>query len=289
MAEKKRRRDTRLNTPQAMRLMERDRAIIEAVHKYRILRQDQIQALFFGTPSAAQRVLARLYDHGFLERKFLPVLYGRSPTLYVLDRRGAELLRAEKGYEDLQWYNSSKDLKTDFLEHTSAVNDFRIAVTVAARNAGYQLHPWLSETQLKADYDRVNVATSRGKSQWVSLIPDGYFVLGTPLGKAHFCLEVDRGTEPLDRFKTKIKAYVAYHASGAYQKRFEAQSLRILTVTKGEGRLANLKTAAQEVTGKMGGQRRFWFALASQITPQAVLRQPVWYVAGEETPRALIE
>ncbi|MCA9910134.1 MAG: replication-relaxation family protein, partial [Anaerolineae bacterium] len=82
-----------------MRLTDRDKDIIEAVYRYRILRQDQIQRLFFGTAAAAQRVLVRLYDHTFLERKFLPVYEGRSPTLYVLDKRGAELLRAERGYE----------------------------------------------------------------------------------------------------------------------------------------------------------------------------------------------
>ena len=47
--QKKRRRDRRLAQPRRMRLTERDRDIIEAVHLYRLLRQDQIQALFFGT------------------------------------------------------------------------------------------------------------------------------------------------------------------------------------------------------------------------------------------------
>jgi len=37
-----------------------------------------------------QRRLERLYDHGYLERKFLPVVIGegRSPTLYIVDRKG---------------------------------------------------------------------------------------------------------------------------------------------------------------------------------------------------------
>jgi len=96
--------------------------------------------------------LARLYDHAFLERKFLPVIFGRSPTLYVLDRRGADLLRSERGYEDLAWYSSNKDLKTDFKEHTSAINDFRLSIVVAARKQGLELTTWASETQLKSDY-----------------------------------------------------------------------------------------------------------------------------------------
>lgn len=282
---KRRRRDQRIAQPGRMRLTERDIDVIEAVHLYRILRQDQIQLLFFPTKNKAQRALARLYDHAFLERKFLPVLYGRSPTLYVLDKRGADLLRSERGYEDLVWYNSSKDLKTDFIEHTAALNDFRLSIVVSARRQGLEVITWASETQLKADYDRVRLANARRP---VSVIPDGYFVLNTSHGKAHFFVEIDRGTETLQRFKQKVRAYVAYYESGAYQQRYGTNSLRILTVVTGEGRLANLRIATQQVTEETSGRRRFWFALASDLTPETVLSQPVWYITGEGTPSALI-
>ena len=203
----------------------------------------------------------------------------------MLDRRGAELLRSERGYEDLVWYSSNKDLKTDFIEHTAALNDFRLSVVVAARRQGLELIRWASESQLKADYDRVRLPNAR---RAVSVIPDGYFALNTPLGKAHFFVEIDRGTETLQRFKQKIRAYVAYHESGAYEQRYGTQSLRILTVATGEGRLSNLRMATQQVTEETRGRRRFWFALASDLTPQTVLSEPVWTIAGDDTPRALI-
>lgn len=282
---KRRRRDRRMDPPRRMRLTERDMDIIEAVHLYRILRQDQLQTLFFSSKNACQRALARLYDHAFLERKFLPVLYGRSPTLYVLDKRGADLLRSERGYEDLVWYSTNKDLKTDFIEHTAALNDFRLSIVVSARRAGLELITWASESQLKADYDRVRVAHLR---QAVSVIPDGYFVLNTLHGKAHFFVEIDRGTETLQRFKQKVRAYVAYHESGGYEQRYGTQSLRILTVVTGAGRLSNLHLATAQVTEETRGKRRFWFALASDLTPETVLTKPVWYIAGEDTARALI-
>jgi hypothetical protein len=282
---KKRRRDRRLTHPQPMRLTARDVEIVEAVHQYRVLRQDQIQGLFFSTKNAAQRALARLYDHGFLERKFLPVLYGRSPTLYVLDKRGADLLRSKHGYEDLNWYASSKALKTDFIEHTTALNDFRVSVVVAARRRGLKLTTWASESQLKADYDRVRIAEVR---QPVSVIPDGYFVLDTPRGEAHFFVEVDRGTETLQRFKQKVSAYIAYHESGGYERRYGTRSLRILTIATGEGRLANLRTATRPGVEGTRGRQRFWFALASDLTPATVLSEPVWYLAEEDAPRALV-
>src|SRR5258707_12262808 len=109
-ARQRRRRDERLAHPPLMRLMERDKEIVKTVYDYRVLRQDQVQALFFGpnpgAKAAAQRRLVKLYDCGFLERYFLPTRGGlmSSPILYGLDKRGAELLRAEFGYDNLHWY-----------------------------------------------------------------------------------------------------------------------------------------------------------------------------------------
>ena len=266
-----------------MQLTPRDKQIIEAVHHYRVLRQDQLAQLFFGSKAAAQRVLVRLYDHGFLERRFVPVLSGRSPTFYVLDRRGADLLRAELGYDELTWYHSSKDLKTDFLEHMLAINDVRIAVVRACQRLGYPLVTWLGESELRTDYDHVRVP---GQSRPVSVIPDGYFAIDTPRGRAHCFLELDRGTMTTARFRTKVEAYIAYYRSGGYQARFGAKGLRILTVTLSQARLDNLRRATASVGG--GHASRFWFGVHGRLTPDTVLDQPVWQVAGEAGPLALI-
>ena len=123
----------------------------------------------------------------------------------------------------------------------------------------------------------------------VSVIPDGYFVLATPLGKAHFFVEIDRGTETLARFKQKIHAYKEYFDSGAYERRYGTKSMRVLTVATGEGRLTNLWRATGEVTAAIGGQRRFWFGLADRLTVDTVLNAPVWVIAGEQTARPLID
>jgi hypothetical protein len=87
---RRRRRDRRDANPPPMRLTDRDREIIEAVCLHRVLRQDQVQALFFGSKSAAQRRLALLYHHGYLARQFLPVRGGimNSPILYLLVNLG---------------------------------------------------------------------------------------------------------------------------------------------------------------------------------------------------------
>jgi hypothetical protein len=281
----RRRRDQRQKVPKPIRLTDRDKWIVYTVHQYRVLRQDQLERLFNRSSSVMQRVMVRLYDHGFLERKFLPILGWNSPTLYVLDRKGAELLRTEFGLEDLVWYNSSKDLKMEFLEHTTSINDVRIALTKAAEAAGYDLRKWVTETELKGNYDRVKVRIASGGLQSVSLIPDSYIVLKVPQGYAHFFLELDRGTETIGRFKSKILAYTAYYQSGAYERRYNSKSMRVLTVTSSVKRLENLKKATEEA----GGKRRFWFAIQNTISTDSILHAPIWYVAGEQAKSQLLE
>src|SRR5690242_4749512 len=90
-------RSGRAQRPPPMRLMPRDVEILRAVGEYQILRQDQIQRMFFGSKSTAQYRLSHLYQHGFLDRHFLPVQNGWSATLYTLARRGADMLRVEYG------------------------------------------------------------------------------------------------------------------------------------------------------------------------------------------------
>ncbi|MBI1280107.1 MAG: hypothetical protein GC179_18405 [Anaerolineaceae bacterium] len=282
----RRKRNQRDIHPPAMVLTERDKRIVEAVYQCRILRQDQIHTLFFGASKAAsQRRLALLYHHGFLNRVFLTVRasYMLSPALYMLDRRGAELLRSDLGYDDITWSSKSQNVGQPFLEHTLAINDVRVAVTVACRTHGYALFDWRSEADLKGDYDRVIIQERNGGKQSVSLIPDSFFVVQTTKGKAPFFLEVDRGTETTGRFQDKIRAYQAYIQSGAYEKRYGYKSVRVLTVAFSQKRLENLKTVTEEV----GGKERYWFALHTEIMPQNVFDEPMWWVSRDISQRVL--
>lgn len=281
-------RNRRVAEPPPMRLMERDVEILKAVHEFRIMRGDQLQALFFGSQSTASYRLSRLYQHGFLDRHFLPTLGGlaSSPALYTLGKRGVDVLRRvlDCGPKDIRRPPNNHELSPLFLEHLLQINDFRVAVTVAARNLDYTLEKWLDDYQLKADYDRVVIQTPQGRRRTVSLIPDGYCVLQVPQGRACFFLELDRGTMTRSRFRDKVRAYQAYIASGQYEKRYGTRSLRVLTVTSGPKRLENLKEEAEQA----GGGRVFWFTTGDLVTAEGVLTEPVWTVAGGTGFEALI-
>lgn len=288
---KRGRRDQRMTSPPPMYLTERDRQVIEAVYQYRILTQNQLERLFFSQKTSAQRRLSLLYHHGFLERQFLPVRGGimNSPILYLLDKRGAEMLTAEFGYDEVYWKREHNEVSVEFLEHALAINEFRILIVRACKRLNYPLLTWRGESDMKADYDRVKIPKAQGGLMSVSLIPDSHFVIDTPRQaektKAFFFLEVDRGTMETKRFKTKIEAYTAYIDSGAYEKKYGTRGLRILTVTPSKKRLQNLR----EVTEAAGGRNRFWFAVLPELTPENIIDKPIWQVAGREGLSTLIE
>ena len=171
-----------------MRLMQRDIEIIKAVHDYRVLKSDQIQELFFGSQSTASYRLTKLFHHSYLDRNFLPTLGGlaSSPILYTLGKKGADVLFHHYGLarEDLRRKLGKQDLSPMFLEHILRINEFRIAVTLAAKEAGYSIESWSDDAELKSDYDHVVIDTPTGRKAKVSLIPDSYFTLDVPQGRA---------------------------------------------------------------------------------------------------------
>ncbi len=163
-----------------------------------------------------------------------------------------------------------------FLDHLLHLNDVRIAITLAVRQQGFELIRWLDEPYFRANKDYITVPTPGGKRRKYPLLPDGYFLLGNlpqgVTGRAHFFLEIDRGTEPLDKFTPQIIAYDEYVRSGAYEQRFSAKSLRILIVTTTDKRLANLQTATRRVSTAS----YYWFTTFDRVTQEKVLTHPIW-------------
>lgn len=268
-----------------MRVGANDCRIVQLVYAYRVLSQEQLERLLGRSRQTVQRLLRRLYDHRYLERVFLPITqFGSSPALYILDRRGVELLQ-RLGVADFTG-QPSRQLSPLYLEHTLAMNDFRIAVTLACERHGWQVAHWLTENEIKADYDRVRVP---GKGRPVALVPDSYFSLHIPdRGTTHFFLELDRGTMTVARFREKVETYVTYYKSGAYTRRYEARGFRVLTVVDGVGvgRVENLVKAAGNVPA-VG--RRFWFAHLAQVAAADPLTEAVWRLPGQQAAEALVE
>jgi len=280
-------RHKRVENPPRIQLTERDVRVILAVHEYRALERDQIERLFFPSKNTANDRLSRLYQHRFLERRWLPVAYGEGmgQAIYLLAERGADVVAEQLGIDRgaVNWKESHNKVGSPFLEHALMVNDVRITFSLAAQQAGYTIDKWVKEDELKAAKEYVQLTSASGARRKVAVIPDAYFVLNLGDKRAHFFLEVDRATEANKRWAQKVQAYQVYTQSGKYTERFGTRSLRVLTVTTGEKRLSNIKRATEEVSG---GQM-FWFTTFEKAQPGGVLKLPIWKVAGQQEACAL--
>ena len=105
------------------------------------------------------------------------------------------------------------------------INDFRVAVTLAAVRLGLSLE-WRDERELKAREMRQLVEDPRRPGKQLAVIPDGHFTLS---GTAEFscALELDRGTVEEKPFKEKVRALGEWKLRGAYRRAFNTDSLRV--------------------------------------------------------------
>jgi hypothetical protein len=287
-----------------LRLTKRDIQIINACYEYRALTTIQIQKLIFdqGEQVSQQRCQHRLkllFHHGYLHRDEQPTKLsdGRRPLIYFLDRKGAQLLA---GYLSLPVSELDWDLKDTvagashlFIDHLLKTNDVRIAITLATQKENATIEQWIDDKTLRSRQmkDYVTLLDAKQNERKMAIVPDGYFHLAIGERESHHFLETDMCTVVGLSTKSgrrdwakKIRSYLAYHESRQFQERYHVSSFRVLTVTTGERRLANLK----KITEEAGGKSRFWFTTFEQLTSDTALSQPIWQIAGREGEYSLV-
>ncbi len=288
-----------------IRLSQRDLKVIEAVYTHRALTTDQVEDLFFasdpslryGKKTWCQNRLKLLYHNGFLFRDEQPrkMTDPRKPFVYFLDEKGAQALCEYLGLEpeEINWQPDENQVSHLFLDHLLKINQVRVAIEVAVQGE-VQLVQWVDDRTLqqRGMKDYVTLKGPQGGERKRAAIADSYFHLQRNGYDFHFLLEADRGTVVGEYTKwgrrdwaEKIKTYLAYYASGLYQKRWNTTSLRILTVTTTPRRLETLK----RITEEAGGKGRFWFTTFDQIKSSTVLFDPIWQRAGFAEPYTLLK
>src|SRR5262249_35853249 len=81
-------------------LQPRDRAILEQVYEYGLLTGEEIQQLSgFGCPTRRTIRLRALFDHAYLDRKFLPPLNGNAKVFYFVGSKGASVIAETLGMD----------------------------------------------------------------------------------------------------------------------------------------------------------------------------------------------
>jgi len=269
---------------QRMVLQPRDVAIVLAVYENRFLRRDQIERLFFKTTPTCNQRLQKLYQHKFLDRIFQPVDFGSSQAVYALDSVGAEVVAAKIGVgkSQINWTRRHNQIEHIFMAHTLAVSELRVGLELALRlreEEDVKLLFWKREGLLP----REKVQDPENPEKRLSVIPDAFFGLETDRGKLFFFVEVDMGTETLDRFRTKIVAYREYWKSGKFSDRYTYRNFRVLTVTNGVQRLNNLIGTAANT----GAKNMFLFSV-DKLASSDILGAS-WYRPNSLDPISILD
>ena len=281
------------------RITKRDKEMIKAVYTMRALTTPQI-AIFLHPPdsgkvrrtttSRVRHRLKLLFHYGYLCRleQATKLSEGKKPLVYLLDKKAIPLLAHVYGVfeEEIDWSPRDNKIAQRFIDHLLAMNDVRIAIELGTGKQGYQLERWIDEKTLKSREmkDSVEIQGPKGQIEKATIVPDGYFTLTDGEYDYHNMLEIDMGTETgiSDKFNRrtfarKMRSYLAYYSSGKYTEKYGADAMRVLTVTTSQERMKNLKKIAE----RLDGESVFWFTTFCQITPETVLTEPIWSVAGQ--------
>jgi protein involved in plasmid replication-relaxation len=235
-------------------IQERDRRLLRKLGHLRVI--DREQAKVIGGFSSTTRVNTRLLSltrAGLLKRFFLGTRAGGAKALYSLSPKGATFVGVpDRGPQRRKDTALVGDL---FVEHQLAVNDIYCA---------FQTHtmPGVAFRRWVAFFEPI--------AQGVRLIPDGYVELETPSGIAAAFLELDLGSESRTVWKDKVKTYLTYAVSGAFEKQFGLTRFRVLVVAHSERRMQSIRRVVAETTDRI-----FWFASLESIHRDGLF-SPVW-------------
>jgi hypothetical protein len=197
------------------RLSERDLAIIRQVADLRLMSARQIQALHFADAEhdneqaatrARQRVLARLIRERLLirlERRIGGVRAGSMGFVLALGPIGQRVLAIDgprrRSYEPT----------LRFVDHTLAISQLVVDVTVAARQGSLDLLDCQAEPRCWREFS--------GPGGRRLLRPDAFLALGVGEYELRWFIEVDRASESLPVVVRKCRLYADYYQSGKEQ------------------------------------------------------------------------
>lgn len=278
-------RRARSDNPRPFQLTLRDIEIIHLVAKYRFLNSDHIRKLVKGSHKNITNRLKSLFEHGFLDRPECQYdTYrlggGTSPLAYALADKGAHLLANECEYRELTrhgWSTKNKSAGRPFLKHTLAIADFATSLQLAITSRGgvqlidsdalVKAFP-MNTQELSKPYRLSIPVIHQGTRSDIGIEPDYAFALYLPQMKkrAHFLVEIDRGTMPVLRrdlkqssILRKLLAYQSMWKMKRHTAHFGWQNFRVLFVTTNAERVENM-IEATNTNSQTKGSPLFLFA-----------------------------
>jgi len=281
----------------SFQLTDRDVEIIRQVARHRFLRSTHLTQLLNASHKKICERLTPLYHAGYLDRPRAQLDYyvrggGSAPLVYALGNRGSQLLATRDGFRtaNIDWTQKNKETGREFILHTLAVSDFRVALAVGSRaHNGITLQhrdqllatlpdPTRSSCNPWAWRVRVHHA---GAFQDVGLSPDYTFALFLRDGRRRpYIVECDRGTMPVERTSlnqtSMLRKFLAYEAGrlqSLHERQFGWKNFRVLIVTESHERANNMRDLVAR-TSSLRNSPLFLFTDNSSLAKSDVLTLP---------------
>lgn len=272
-----------------IRYEERDLDFLRGLFESRLMRLDHAAALYFGDSlAAAQQRVLKLKNAGVVAER--PRRMASDPSILHITRRGYELLEERgrlEGYPRFSWDKLARraDVKPLTLDHELEVMDVMAALVPAIRAkpglAVAQMGTWPLLHEFRAHR---RFTDGRGQFVHREMVtkPDGFLRVRETKADGRrtehaFFLELDRGSESLDRLVGKASGYKQFYKQGGYARRcggprenFQLYPFRVLMVVPSQARRNN----AAERLLKNNLTRQVWLAAREDLLADPLAR--VW-------------
>ena len=306
---KRKRRYERTTGRVPLQVTDRDAAIILAVGRHRFLNSRHVQALVLSSEDKILRRLEGLYHAGYLDRPRAQLdaytRTGSKPMVYALANKGAALLneRFATTIPDVDWFHKNQSVGRPFVEHTLAIADAHIALTVSTR-ARPEIE-LIDAAALIAAFPTPPVSADRA-FLWktvvrrndllepVSVNADYAFALRSPtISRRCYLVEADRGTMPVVRanlkrtsLARKFEGYIAGYAAQLHERQFGWKAFRVLLITNSSERAENARAALCNLTRATNIRALFYFTHTDALAAGDVLA--LEWIDGNGQPQTLI-
>jgi Replication-relaxation len=241
--------------------------------------------------------LKDLADAGYVLSLYHPSI--RLPYMYALDRKGLHYLQAQ-GVDVREYYRPSQeeDSAKNFLfrEHMLAISDILIhALLFEKTEASCRINSMLHERFFK-NHPMKATYTRNSREETKTIVPDAYleFACTSPSGKdvtIPVMLELDRGTEDQKFFRRRLRAYIVFLRSRAFETLFEVKNMTVaFATTKNHNRVGKMREWARRelaVTNEPKWLADLFLFTAlpenmSDIEPRQLFLDPVWYMPSDD-------
>lgn len=219
--------------PRPIQVTDRDKKLLRTITDYGIVSTEHIRYLLFPSIGRARKRLRQLWQNGFLVRIERPTQLGEGTKskLYRCTRKSAKLIGLLQSGANPS--RAKGVISSTYAEHQLSINHFRVCLELAVqRTPGVALVNWIPDRGAK-----FKVSISAGaRQQHTVIIPDGTFTLWSGNQSFGYFLEVDLGTAPLNRIRSKLLGYLELFRNPAEQTAKPHPRFRVLLVANSEAR-----------------------------------------------------